>query len=104
MGGARVDTKQDLLVRVNASIRTLATDPAVAWAFRCECGAEDCHTHVMLTVHEYGGIHDDGGTVLAVGHEAGPRSEASRLRREAHALRAQAELQFARARRYLGGK
>ena len=73
------------------------------WNFFCECGRADCHEHVSLTIVAYGALRDqDGdGTVLAPGHELShaerARREALRLRDDATALRAQAELQMAGA-------
>jgi hypothetical protein len=102
----RESTKGELLTQVNVSIRDLAAGSEIApaeWEFFCECGSSDCHEQVLLTLESYGRVHDHGFSVLAAGHRVNQPARAVRLRREAHALRAQAEHQLRRARRNLAG-
>lgn len=102
--GKRDATKGQLLAQVNVSIRDLAVGSESApaeWEFFCECGDPDCHEQVLLTLESFGAIHDQGFAVLAAGHRVNQPARAARLRREAQALRAQAEHQLRRARRNL---
>lgn len=98
-------TKGKLLAQVNASIRELAGGSESAapgqWEFFCECGADDCHERVLLTLEAYSAIHDGGFAILSPGHRVHQGARAARLRHEAQALRAQAEHQLRRARRNL---
>jgi hypothetical protein len=71
------------------------------WEFFCECGCYGCDKRVKLTVAAYRVIHDGGGAVLAPGHQRSEPERSRRLRAEAEALRAQAELQVQRARKNL---
>ena len=105
MGDKDALTKRQLLAQVNASIRELAdaseTGP-VDSEFICECGADGCREHVHLSLDAYAALHDNGFPVLAPGHTVSERARSERLRKDAEALRAQAEQQLKRARRILG--
>lgn len=71
------------------------------WEFFCECGQDDCHEHVSLTVDVYAALHDSGRAVLADGHELTQAELSRRLRGDAEALTRQAEHQVRRARKNL---
>lgn len=43
-------------------------DGKLEWEFFCECGRDDCHEHVFLTLDALIAIQDGGGVVLAEGH------------------------------------
>lgn len=70
-----------------------------SWEFLCECGREDCHERVFLTIAEFVALHDAGGTLLAEGHQPSQVVRALRLRAEANALKNQAEHQAKRAKK-----
>ena len=72
------------------------------WEFVCECGNEDCHGRVLLTIDAYIALHDHGQAVLAAGHHTSQVARALRLRAEADALRHQAEHQVNRAKENIG--
>jgi two-component system, NarL family, invasion response regulator UvrY len=75
--------------------------PDQEWEFFCECGHDDCHEHVSLTVDAYAALHDSGRAVLANGHELSQTERSRRLRGDADALTRQAEHQARRARKNL---
>jgi hypothetical protein len=90
---------------VNSHILDLAAEsPSEAneWDFFCECGRDDCHEQVMLTVEAFAALRDGKRPILAPGHRLSQRARARMLRDDAAALRAQAEHQVARAQRNLG--
>ena len=66
--------KTAALTEVNSHILRAARDSLgdaqEEWGFFCECGHEDCHEHVKLTLGAYSALHDGGGAVLAGGHRA----------------------------------
>lgn len=72
------------------------------WEFFCECGRDDCHEYVLLTLDRYVALHDGGGVVLAPGHRLDQVEQARRLVSESEALRAEAEHQGKRAITNLG--
>ena len=72
------------------------------WEFMCECGHEDCHESVFLTVAAFVALRDAGEAVVADGHHASPVAHARRVRNATQALRAQAEHQVKRAKKNLG--
>ena len=71
------------------------------WEFFCECGQDDCHEHVSLTVDAYAALHDSGRPVLANGHEPSQAARSRQLRGDTEALTRQAEHQLRRARKNL---
>ena len=71
------------------------------WEFLCECGEEDCHEHVFLTLDDYIELHDSGEAVLGGGHRLSQIGRARRLHAEAEALRRQALHQVKRAQKNL---
>lgn len=101
MDGRRTP-KTAALAKVNQGILEVARDSIAEeqeWEFFCECGREDCHEYVALTVDAYAALHDGGGTVLAPGHRLSQVGRARRLRDDAEALARQAEQQVERAKR-----
>jgi hypothetical protein len=42
------------------------------WEFMCECGDENCHESVSLTVAAFVALRDAGEAVVADGHHASP--------------------------------
>jgi hypothetical protein len=72
------------------------------WEFMCECGHEDCHESVFLTVADFVTLRDAGAAVVAEGHHLSPVVHARRVRNATQALRAQAEHQVKRAKKNLG--
>jgi hypothetical protein len=97
--------KAAALSEVNQGILGVARDSIdeeQEWEFFCECGREDCHEHVSLTVEAYASLHDANGAVLAPGHRRSQLERARRLCEEAEALKRQAEHQLKRALRNLG--
>ena len=72
------------------------------WEFMCECGDEDCHESVFLTVAAFVALRDAGEAVVADGHHVSPAAHARRVRNATQALRAQAEHQVQRAKKNLG--
>ena len=74
------------------------------WEFLCECGRQDCHQRVDLTIDAYLALRDRGEAVLADGHRLSQVERAHRLCDEAEALRRQAAHQVKRATRNLEGE
>jgi hypothetical protein len=96
--------KSATLWEVNRGIREVgrdSIDEEQEWEFFCECGQEDCHEYVSLTVDAYSALHDSGGVVLAPDHRPSQFERAKRLREEAEALTRQAAHQVRRALRNL---
>ena len=96
--------KTATLSEVNRGILEVARDSIdeeQEWEFFCECGSEDCHAYVSLTLDAYSALHDDGGAVLEPGHRLSQTARARRLREEAEALTRQATHQVKRALRNL---
>lgn len=63
--------KTTALSEVNQGILEVARDSLDCeqeWEFFCECGREDCHQYVSLTLDAYSALHDYGQPVLADGH------------------------------------
>jgi hypothetical protein len=102
--------KTAVQVEVNHHILEAAHDSVSEgeeWEFFCECGRAACTEHVVLTVEAFVALQTDGGAVLAPRHRLTreerlrraehARRTAKRLREEARALSAQAELQQKRA-------
>ena len=77
------------------------SDDGQEWEFVCECGREDCHERVLLTIDAYIALHDQGEAVLAEGHHLDQVERARRLRAEAEALTGQAGHQVKRAKKNL---
>ena len=75
------------------------------WAFLCECGDDGCQEWVTLPAAGYEALQRADEPILAPGHTLSDpqrsRRKARRLRDEAQALSAQAELQVERAKRNL---
>jgi hypothetical protein len=69
------------------------------WDFFCECGQEDCHEYVFMTLDAYVSLHDGGEPVLADGHHLSQVERARRLRADADALQRQAKHQVGRAKK-----
>jgi hypothetical protein len=93
------------LIDVNQAILQVARESPTheqEWEFLCECGREDCHAYVTLTLDAYTELHDGGRAVLAQGHRLSQVERARRLCEEAEALKRQAEHQVARAFKNLG--
>ena len=100
------DFKTAALTEVNGHILEVADESVMGgeeWEFFCECGRRDCHERVELTAAAYGALRDAGRAILAAGHRLTraeqARRQALRLRDDASALRAQAELQVGRAKK-----
>ncbi len=97
--------KTAALAEVNQGILAFARDSLSEqaheqeWEFFCECGREDCHAYVSLSLDAYAALHDGGGAVLAPGHRLSQVERARRLLEDAEALRHQAEHQVKRARK-----
>lgn len=86
--------KTEMLAEVNRSILEAATrSPSgeTVWEFFCECGADGCSEHVLLSLEAYVALRDGGGHVLADGHRLSQIERARRLGGDAEALRRQAE-------------
>lgn len=97
-------TKTVTLTEVNQSIDRVAHESFTSeeeWEFFCECGREDCHEYVSLTLDAYASLHDRGRAVLADGHRLSQVERARRLRAESAALKRQAEHQVGRSKRNL---
>jgi hypothetical protein len=97
--------KTATLAEVNQGILAAARDSIdqdQQWEFFCECGREDCHEHVLLTLDSYVALHDCGGSVLAPGHRLSQVERARRLGQDAEALMRQAAHQVKRAQKNLG--
>ena len=77
------------------------SDDGHEWEFLCECGKEDCHERVLLTIDAYIAHRDQGEAVLADGHLLSQVERARRLRAEAEALTGQADHQVKRAKKNL---
>lgn len=77
------------------------SDDGQEWEFLCECGREDCHERVLLTIDSYIGMHDHGEAVLSDGHRLSQTERARRLCAEAEALTGQANHQVKRAKKNL---
>ena len=89
-----------VLTEVNTEILEAAREFASEeqeWEFLCECGRQDCHEHVKLTLDAYIALHDGGRSVLAKGHRLSQVDRARRLQADAEALRRQAQHQVQRA-------
>lgn len=92
--------KREALAEVNGHILQVAQDSISdeqEWEFFCECGHDDCHEHVVLTLDSYVVLRDGGRAVLAQGHQISQVARARRLREDAGALNRQAEHQVKRA-------
>jgi multidrug efflux pump subunit AcrA (membrane-fusion protein) len=92
------------LIEVNQGILQVARESVTheqEWEFLCECGREDCHAYVTLTLDAYVDLHDNGRAVLARGHRLSQIERARRLGEEAAALTQQAEHQVRRAQKNL---
>jgi multidrug efflux pump subunit AcrA (membrane-fusion protein) len=74
---------------------------ALEWEFLCECGRDDCHEQVVLTLDAYGDLHSRGAAVLAPGHRPSQTKRARTLVADAEALRRQAQHQLNRAKKNL---
>ena len=89
--------KAAALTEVNSHILRAARDSLgdaqEEWGFFCECGHQDCHEHVKLTLGAYIALHDGGGSVLAAGHRVDQRARARQLTADAEAFVHQAEQQ-----------
>lgn len=100
--GERRRIKTATVAEVNRKVFEFArhspSEQAV-WEFFCECGQEDCHEYVLLTLDAYSSVHDNGGAVLAEGHRLSQIERARRLREDAEALKRQAQHQVKRARK-----
>jgi hypothetical protein len=76
------------------------------WDFLCECGADQCKEWVTLTLTKYEELLQAEEPILVPGHRL-TRSERARRRSrkladDAHALRAQSDVQQKRAGRNAG--
>lgn len=100
------------LVASNGETRSLASrsdDDAAQrrFAFDCECGDEECHEHIWLSLSLYDDLKRNDVPLLADGHPISlarrARSTARQLQEEARALRAQADIQVSRAHRLSSG-
>ena len=88
------------LSEVNQGISEVARDSIdreQEWEFFCECGREECHKYVSLTLDAYCALHDHGQLVLAEGHRLSQIERARGLLADAQAVRAQASHQVKRA-------
>ena len=74
------------------------------WEFFCECGRDDCHERITLTLEAYTALYDSGRAALADGHQLSQVERARRLGDDAEALRRQAELQVKRAKKIARGR
>jgi hypothetical protein len=98
--------KTATLATVNQGILNVAQDSIDQeqdWEFFCECGREDCHEYVSLTLDAYIALHEGGGAVLAEGHRISQVERARRLLEEAAALKRQAAHQVKRAKKNVPG-
>jgi Thioredoxin len=74
--------KGAVLSEVNQGILQVAgdsIDKELEWEFFCECGREDCHEYVSLTLEAYASLHK-GGAVVAPSHRLSRADRAQRLR------------------------
>ena len=81
-------------------VRDLA-DGEQEWEFFCECGHKDCDEPVFLTLDAYVELREQGGVVLADGHQLSQAERARGLRADAEALRREATHQVRRTMKNL---
>ena len=90
--GRTVSAKSTTLSATNERILRVARDAFThgqeweskqeAWEFFCECGRNDCHEYVSLTLDAYVALHDGDRAVLADGHRLRPAEHPVRRSRK----------------------
>ena len=81
LGENELSVERDVLLELNARVHEAARrfegiEPERnRWEFTCECGAADCREPVSLTLAEYEALRQEGGRVLAPGHDEHVRRE-----------------------------
>lgn len=93
-----------LLTEVNRHILDAARESPSknpVWEFLCECGRDDCHEQVVLTLDAYEALRSADNVVLAPGHMPNQIARAETLIANAEALRQQARHQVDRATKNL---
>jgi len=65
-------TRAGLMREVNRGVRLFADEPDsdtdASWEFFCECGAEGCFEHILISPFEFDALRRAEAPVLAPGH------------------------------------
>jgi hypothetical protein len=100
IGETRAATLAAANVHIYRNVRD-ADDGKQQWDFVCECGQDECHEQVLLSVEEFAALRSAGNSVLAPGHVPSQLARAEVLIANAEALRRQAQHQVKRATKNL---